>query len=187
MNELKPFGGPGDPVAGDFSGELLVRTYRANLPTDLEAEKAWEEASKSLKGATQGKDFLPWFIANYGEEKGKSLYEYGVVGQTISASWECRDCIALDEDEYFEKINQTWGEKRIRDLEGFDELVKEKGLTEEEKPLLRDRNRLPGQIEAKAFRSFTEEFGKDPAISASHVEDFLVLAALEIIDLFLNT
>jgi hypothetical protein len=28
MSQLDPFGGPGDPLVGDFSGELLVKRYR---------------------------------------------------------------------------------------------------------------------------------------------------------------
>ena len=28
IDELKPFGGKGDPLAGDFRGALLVKTFR---------------------------------------------------------------------------------------------------------------------------------------------------------------
>lgn len=55
--ELKPFGGPGDPLVGNFKGALLVKTFR-------------EEFSY-----------------------------YGQVG----ASWECRDCIILPNEEYRKK------------------------------------------------------------------------------------
>lgn len=43
ITELKPFGGPGDPLIGDFSGELLVKRWRSEGPYDEAAAKAWKE------------------------------------------------------------------------------------------------------------------------------------------------
>jgi hypothetical protein len=43
ITELKPFGGPGDPLVGDFTGELLVKTWRSAGPYDEEAEKQWRK------------------------------------------------------------------------------------------------------------------------------------------------
>lgn len=103
MSELKPFGGPGDPLVGDFSGELLIKRFRLDWPQDEEAEKAWEEAEKARKDPGSD-DTLPWFIAKCGKEKGTKFYWSGQ--NTISASWECRECIVLDDDEYFQKIKQ---------------------------------------------------------------------------------
>ena len=108
MSELKPFGGPGDPLVGDFAGELLVKTYRPDGPYDEEAVKAWEEAEEATKGAPGTEDLLPWFIEKYGQEKGKRLYGAGMLCGSFGASWECRDCIILNEDEYFEKYYQPY-------------------------------------------------------------------------------
>jgi hypothetical protein len=145
MSELTPFGGPGDPVVGDFTGELLVKIFRWDFPPDVEAEKAWEEAAEAWKeagnpgdepdlviwderrigkiplenkeayeksGAEQDKWYLSWFIDRYGEEKGKRMFHYNSMSPCTSKSWECRDCIVLDDDEYFEKLNQRYQEKR---------------------------------------------------------------------------
>ena len=109
LSELTPFGGPGDPLVGDFSGELLVKKFRPDGPFDLEAEEAWEKAQKVTNDED---DPLPWFIANYGEEKGKRLYWAGQLHGSIGKSWECRDCALLDEDEYFEKLRQRYQEHR---------------------------------------------------------------------------
>lgn len=57
ISELKPFGGPGDPLVGDFTGAYLVKKFRS-------------------------------------------------FGGCVGSSWECRDCIVLDEDEYHEKLGQ---------------------------------------------------------------------------------
>lgn len=124
ISELKPFGGPGDPVVGDFSGELLVKIHRPDFPYDEEAEKAWDEYGKEnpllvkfeqpiADGASrveyeEREDPIHWFINKFGEEKGKRLYLRGQANGCISASWECRDCIILDGDEYFEKLDQRY-------------------------------------------------------------------------------
>lgn len=52
IDELEPYGGPDDPLVGDFRGAFLVQTFRCILPDQVES------------------------------------------------SWECRDCIVLDNDEY---------------------------------------------------------------------------------------
>ena len=49
IRELEPFGGPGDPLVGDFNGELLVKKWRRKAPYDEAAEKAWEEARKEAE------------------------------------------------------------------------------------------------------------------------------------------
>jgi hypothetical protein len=71
------------------------------------AEKAWQEAEKEVQNPM---DCLPWLITKYGKEKAEqfslSLQAYGLTG----ASWECRDCIFLDLDEYFEKHRQRYQE-----------------------------------------------------------------------------
>ena len=103
MSELTPFGGLGDPLAGDFSGELLVIRRRHQGPYDEEAEKAWEEVRKEIP---EGGDELPWFIEKFGEEKGKALLWAGILYGGMVVSYECRDCVVLDFDEYFKKVSQ---------------------------------------------------------------------------------
>ena len=111
IKELKPFGGPGDPLLGNFSGELLVKIWRPMGPYDEEAEKAWEEAEKETQGSNNP---LPWLIAKYGKEKAEdisfSVQAYGSTG----SSWECRDCIVLNNDEYFERRRQSFQERENR-------------------------------------------------------------------------
>jgi len=169
ISELTPFGGPGDPLEDDFTGELLVRTYRWDWPPDVEAEKAWEEALEAWDEAGRPGDmdddlFIPdeeggkrinpekmeifeklaeektkwlvsWFVYKYGEEKGERIYSYDEYSPGTSKSWECRDCIVLDGDEFFEKREQTLEKEKVQDLKRFDELVKEKGLIEKDKQL----------------------------------------------------
>lgn len=105
MTELKPFGGPDDPrpiAEGSeeyFRGKLLVRRDRPALPYDEEAVKAIEEALEEMRKHGQD-DVHPFLIAKWGKEKGEEFSFY-CSAQSISGSWECRDCFMLDEKEFF--------------------------------------------------------------------------------------
>ena len=111
MSELAPFGGPGDPGEDDFAGELLVITSRPSIPYNEEAEKALKEVDETLKAESESADCLPWLIDKYGEKRGKDFYFYGSA-YSIGTSWECRDCIVLDEDEYFKTLRKRNHSKR---------------------------------------------------------------------------
>lgn len=79
ITELKPFGHAGDPLVGDFYGALLVKTYR------------------TMAGELVGKE-----LEDY--KKKCTEQEFGFYEQltsTVEASWECRDCIILSDDDYF--------------------------------------------------------------------------------------
>ncbi len=101
LSQLKPFGGPGDPLVGDFEGQLLVKNYRWDSPANEEAEKALDGFGE--EPGYEG-DLRTWLISKYGKEKGEQFYEYERIGRGIDKSWECRDCILLDDNEYFKKI-----------------------------------------------------------------------------------
>jgi len=111
ISELKPFGGPGDPLDGDFSGELLVRRYRPMGPYDEAAEKAWQEAEKSVPGQ---EDIMPWLISKYGEKEAHDFFFSYEAYRTTVPRRECRDCARLSEDEYFEAIGKRWKENRSK-------------------------------------------------------------------------
>ena len=96
-DELKPFGKAGDPLVGDFDGAKLVKSFRNLFPHIKELDKQIKEL-KSQKGW----DNLE--LAN------KELYDklsfYTQAITTISSSWECRDCIILDDEEYWETMKK---------------------------------------------------------------------------------
>ena len=104
IRELKPFGGPGDPLVGDFTGAFLVKGYRScgSYSYDEEAEKAFEEAFEEAMRRYEADGFddpLHWMI-----EKSLGANEDCY---SVGSSWECRDCIVLDDNEYFEKLKQS--------------------------------------------------------------------------------
>jgi hypothetical protein len=121
ISELKPFGGPGDPLVGDFTGAFLVKGYRSigsfdeeeekddleEEKDDLEEEKAFEEAQRCYE-ADGFADPLDWMIDKYGKEKAITM-EFDMARRHcgyVTDSWECRDCMVLDMDGYFEKLGQ---------------------------------------------------------------------------------
>ena len=101
ISELKPYGGPGDPLRGDFKGAYLVKNCRRSAPYDEEAEKAVEEAEACFgdEGFDAGKK---WLITKYGKEETEQMFIAISVHSLVGKSWECRDCIVLNTDEYFE-------------------------------------------------------------------------------------
>jgi len=105
MDELNPFGGPGDPLVGDFSGELLLKTTRPDyVPTEEErkiAEEFWP-GHETDEGYEKAREML---IERYGEEEGEILIQRIMAEGTFSASWECRDCIVLSDEDFFRKVN----------------------------------------------------------------------------------
>jgi hypothetical protein len=114
ISELEPFGEAGDPLIGDFESEYLVKTLRPAGPCDQEAEQALREAERRfLEEGFEGP--LEWLIDVYGEEKGKSLMYSAEAFGTSCADWLCRDCIALDQDEYFDRLRQS----RKQEVEDF--------------------------------------------------------------------
>jgi hypothetical protein len=43
-------------------------------------------------------------IDKYGVN-GKGIFLYAQICQSYGSSWECQDCVILDDDEYFETLN----------------------------------------------------------------------------------
>jgi hypothetical protein len=82
-----------------------VKTWRPAAPYDGEAEQAVREAEQRF--SEEGYETtLEWLIDVYGEDKGKSLMYSAEAFATSCADWLCKECIALDQDEYFEKLRQ---------------------------------------------------------------------------------
>ena len=96
VSELKPYD---DPEYPQFIGRYLFRTFRSYMPYDKEAELALDEAEENCK---EGQSPSQWLIEKYGEEKGSELNYLGHGSSTYESSWECKDCIVLDEKEYYE-------------------------------------------------------------------------------------
>lgn len=109
VSELNPYGEAGDPLRGNFKGQLLVKTFRGmtdkpksfydKYPEQIEAQKNLELLCQEYENALSTsniEDFdktLKQIEEKLGKEKAESLWFYMQAKDTISPSWECRDCI----------------------------------------------------------------------------------------------
>jgi hypothetical protein len=48
-----------------------------------------------------------WLTNKYGKDEGSRLYLSAVACTSTFASWECRDCIVLNENDYFERLRKN--------------------------------------------------------------------------------
>lgn len=81
ISALKPFGGACDPLVGDFTGALLVKTFRSMAP------QLTEEQMKK-------------FREKHGDAQAAF---YDQLQNSIEPSWECRDCIVLTDEKRFRR------------------------------------------------------------------------------------
>lgn len=111
LSGLKPFGKAGDPLVGDFDGALLVKIFRSMAPkqemfdiSDCMGKDGYLDEEK--------------FVKKYGKENLEEFYFRVQLENSVSASWECRDCIILGDDGYFKlyfkKIKNEKGKKHKR-------------------------------------------------------------------------
>ena len=116
ISELKPFGKAGDPLVGDFDGEVLIKKFRLSGPYDENAEKAVGEALAFLKDSgCEDADPLPLMIEKYGKTKAERYYYTSMSFNQIESSWECRDCVCLDYNEYWDKVYERCNEQSLEE------------------------------------------------------------------------
>jgi hypothetical protein len=108
LSELEPFGRPGDPLMGNYEGELLVKVWRRQKPFVEEYAEAWKEAEENR---VDPHDSREWFIRKYKEVKGGMIAHAWSNYNSIEASWECRDCAALSDEEYAQAEERKWEEE----------------------------------------------------------------------------
>jgi len=104
VKDLKPFGKAGDPLVGDFNGALLVKTFRS-MAMPLK-DKVWDEISKKYEKKGNYDGFEDELIKKVGKKRAGKLFFADQVANTVSASWECRDCIVLNDEEYFKPVEE---------------------------------------------------------------------------------
>jgi hypothetical protein len=112
INELKPFTKQEFPNIGANEGQFLIWRYRRMGPYNEESVEAWYEWYKVydefVGTGDNGKDSLTWMQLKYGKEKGEELYYADQFYATADKTNECKDCINLNADEYFETIKKRF-------------------------------------------------------------------------------
>jgi hypothetical protein len=104
ISQLKPFGKAGDPLVGDFNGALLIKTYRCDFPPDEEAEKIMDEFYQDCHSEEDRWKAIGRLIERYGKEEAENIQIRASMSSQVGSFWLCRDCIILDEDEFYEKL-----------------------------------------------------------------------------------
>lgn len=87
ISELKPYGKAGDPLVGDFEGVYLIKFFR---PDGYLGREQLDIIYESSERSPDDPDV--WIVPDF-------EYYYG-----SDRSWECRDCVALSDEEYFNKF-----------------------------------------------------------------------------------
>jgi len=100
VSELKPFGGAGDPLVGDFKGATLVKTFRRMAPPGIHSYEVDDLLDE--EGHLDEKKF----IEKYSKEDLEDFYFAEQLMGTVEASWECRDCIILEGEEFYNKRDE---------------------------------------------------------------------------------
>jgi hypothetical protein len=101
ISQLKPFGKAGDPLRGDFVGAMLVKGFRADAPPYERVKEIMEEffgACRSSEDYNKARDKL---IEKYGQEEAEEIILHDQLSNSVSVSWECRDCICLSYKRYY--------------------------------------------------------------------------------------
>jgi hypothetical protein len=112
LSNLSPFGKAGDPLEEDFEGALLVITSRPELPEpNAEIQEIGELYFGSCKTRSDYARAIRRLDEDYGEDaQGITYWLEGA--SYLRFSWECRDCIVLTNDEFFEKLGDDLDERR---------------------------------------------------------------------------
>jgi len=100
--ELKPF---------DENGTLLFKNYRPRHVLSKRQRKIVEEYKNYLKDFgiedLEDKRALNIIIQKF-DEKGRSLLCLEVDSGWIEKYWECKDCVVLDDENYYKIKLKTW-------------------------------------------------------------------------------
>lgn len=93
--ELKPFGGPGDPCNGDFTGLKLVNTYALLYegPKIEEYEIILDEFVNEQEPGDIWRDNIKELEEKYGVDKVEQAFLYDQLRCTLEKVMLCRDCI----------------------------------------------------------------------------------------------
>ena len=116
MKEVPAFGGAGDPLVGDFKGAKLIKTFRAHTYHRKEWDKILNEVYEACRGTEQWEDFEKELIKRVGKDRAEKLLGYDQSVNTVSASWECRDCVIVYGKDFFDKKHKHYTEysKKIK-------------------------------------------------------------------------
>jgi hypothetical protein len=95
--ELEPF----DKVGDQFDGHLFIKNYRPEGPPHPKALEVYDKFFSNCPDYD-----LAWkeLVLEFGEEEALKIELVVGMIQTVGSSLECRDCISLDDAEFYQKL-----------------------------------------------------------------------------------
>lgn len=115
ISELKPFGKEGDPLMGNFEGAMLIKTFRP-LGVAQKEDKAKIDRIRRIFDLEAKKEKSPEEVGEmlkkeFGEDLERLMFGSQLI-DSVGASWECRDCIILSDEDYFNKKSGKNGKRK---------------------------------------------------------------------------
>ena len=114
ISELEPFRLEWNPKAGAFDAQYLGRQLRRLSPYNEEAERIFTEfhwVGETEEDCLKADEKL---IEKYGKEKADKVSFAIQASRSFDKSWECKDCLGLDEKEYFERCSERHKNEKLK-------------------------------------------------------------------------
>ena len=105
LDELKPDRKPGEYLVGFFDGAVIARGARGiSPPPDDKTQEIYDQFFGNCKTSEEHEEAEKRLIEEYGEEDAKIIRGRVEAFGYTSKSFQCWDCMALNEYEFAEKI-----------------------------------------------------------------------------------
>jgi hypothetical protein len=114
LDELKPFSLVGHPEGVDIEEALLVKNFRPSAPPDERVDRIMYEFFGDCLSDEEEEKAEERLNEVYGHELAEYLLLYASAAGQVNSSWECRECIALDTEAYFE-VHSAWCSQKYGD------------------------------------------------------------------------
>jgi hypothetical protein len=107
ITELKSFGKAGDPLVGDFDGAFLVKRFRTDAPYNEVIQKIYDKFFENCQTESEHEQAEERLVMKYSKKLANNIIKWALISGSIGSSWECRDCICLDEYAFEERISDN--------------------------------------------------------------------------------
>jgi hypothetical protein len=114
-----------------------LKTYRTDCPHNRKLDKELEEiqkmAGKGKDGFLNYDEYMAELEKKYGKEEAQNISFYEQAVGTVGASWECRDCIILDDDDYHTRMHMAYEKEKNNQVGSGLNTGQQKGDEKDEK------------------------------------------------------
>lgn len=105
LSELTPFGKTGDPPVDTYDGALLVKIYKLFSPVIEKLDRIINHFFRKCETDADRYKAENKLVQEYGQLNADRIMFLHGASKQIDPLWLCKDCIILDDDEYYKKID----------------------------------------------------------------------------------